>query len=332
MAPTETLGSFIRSAGLGSAGENLARALDQLAGKEIGSGGSVFFRNLKDARAMIEPWVPIHMLPIGYEAGAPIGLHIRPAGVQAGRFGVLLGVGGTALAEVATSLDAYVFRAAAHVEAEVNDGDADDEDLQAAVTTTSAAYGPDFYKPGWMKGFGVDDLEDIMVERFGGSPYDFSILSNPEPAPDGKLAILRKGLSSDPGSLHLHAQCARLLADKKDWDAAAREAIDSLGCYFHTAAVTDTADHLAFCRGLIKKVAAAQSGKLQDSLPPETPQERLQQVGTLIDERRLADAEKALADLCYDLADYVSTVEVFDNVYRKLEWSWGRALCGLRSS
>lgn len=330
MAAKSTVGDFVRDARLGQAGDRLAAQLDRLAGKEIGSGGVAFLRHVDDMQRVIEPWVPIHLLPIAYESGAPVGLHVRPADVDAGRISVLLGIGSTALSAIAMSLEAFVFRAVARVEAEVNDGDAETDELDAAIKVAASVYGREFYAPGWKEGFGVDDLEDVMVERFGGSPHDFSVLAGPVPAVDEKLEILRRGLMTDPAWLDLHAQCAKLLADRKDWNSAADEAAASLACYYHTAAVTDTGQHVTFCRDLVGKSSGPHRERLQAALPPEAPQERLERVSALVDERKLVEAEKALADLCYDLSDYISTLEAFERLYAKLEWAWGTALCGLR--
>jgi hypothetical protein len=304
--------------------------LKELAGATLGD--ARFYGTVEEASRAIEPWMPIHILPIGVFSTMHVGLHLRPPDIAARRLAVLCVFSAPEMIEVASTIDDYAFWVVAQMEAGAIDeeGQLDDE-LKETVAKARKLFGRSFYKPGERDTFDTLDVEHFMVAERGGSLRALDVHAQHAESLRDRLKFVEQALDIDPGSLHFHAWRTEVLDQLRRGRAAAEAAAASLRCYHHTAFRTDLGEQWEAARRLLGKTPAAFDDDSKEALRiVDDSQARMDRVEALVDAGRLDQAELTLANLCYDGRDYVTFLQLFKALYEKLGWGWAAALSGLR--
>jgi hypothetical protein len=299
-------------------------ALEKLAGKRIG--GSVgFLPDLEGARRAFEPWMPVHFLPIGDFSGSFLGAWLRPKDVLAGR---LVTARATREEMIGTgSLGHLVYAQLLSLEASYPDPSS--KYLRGPSEVAKAAFGDGFYRPG-----AHGALDDGVVERLatsvkGGSADAWRLLVRPSVDPTREN--LRKALGTDPDCLYFRAMAAREAASAGRSEEAAKEAAAALRCRFESAYSEGLDEFLDFARGLAKDRPAAFTA---DDCALALAMGDVKKHGALTkevgDRGNLSALEKTVSDSNWLARDIRGSIDVLHELYRRLGWRWGVALCDLR--
>lgn len=296
-------------------------ALERLAGKRIG-GAVGFLPGLDDARRAIKPWMPVHFLPIGDFSGSFLGAWLRPKDVSAGR---LVTASATPEELIGTgSLEHLVYTQILSLEAMYPDPSS--KFFKGAYDVARAAFGDGFYRPGTH-----GDLDDGVVEKLARTVKGGSAEAWRAVRIDPTEERLQKAIAADPDCLHFHATAALEAAKAKRPAEAAREAAVGLECYFESAYSTDLDDFLGFARGLAKKQPAPFAS---DACALALATGDLKKHGELMravgDRGNLAAVEKTVCDMNWLARDVRGSIDVLREIYGRLGWDWGVALCKLR--
>jgi hypothetical protein len=299
-------------------------ALERLAGRRIG-GAVGFLPDLEAALGAIEPWMPIHFLPIGDVAGYVLGAWLRPKGVEAGRFvtaraseGEIVGTG---------TLEHLVYVKLLRLEASYPDPSS--EFFKGPLEVALSAFGSAFYRPG-----SHGKLDDGVVERLdaaekGGCAEAWGLLASP--SVDQTRVSLRQAIRTDPDCLCFHAMAAREAAAKKNHAEASQEGAAALACYFESAWDENLDDFLDLVRQLAKKQPDAfQSDESRLALAMGDPSRHAALTREIGERGNLAAVEKTVCDTGWLAGDCSRSLDVLHALYRRMGWSWGVALCDLR--
>ena len=314
--------------------EGVLAALGRLQGRQIGS--LRFWGQAREVAESLEPWMPIHILPLGTAGGyRRFGLLLDEKSVAGGDPPVV-GVWKNRpyppnVIGKANGLADYVLRELFDLEIEGA------PELAAGVALASEAFGADLHQPGRLE-LRPGDEPSAVLHRLGRAPVDYYEDAMRWP-PDGadEVALLAEGLTRHPDCLHLHALATRLLEERGDPAGAARHAVASLGCYHHTSLheTIDLDEHYERCASLARR--------LPDAFPPDAleivelrssdDRARMQHTMGLFTRGEIRAAEKTLADMCWDFQDYSNEliVKVLARHYEVLGWRWAQALCDLRA-
>lgn len=322
----ESIGAFLSERmRLRTDPQNLER-LDRLARKELGN--ATFF-TLDEARAEIETWMPLYFLPIGTESGFYLGLHLRPSDVKEGRMAIAHIDTDGAMIEVAKSLEEYAFRAVAALEGAVNEMGHLDE-FDESVALANEVFGSNFYEPGRHGDFGQGDLEKLMIEVHGGTPYAYNLMAFLADEPAERLRWLQQGIELGAESLHLYASAAEAHEELGDTVKEAAAVVRSLACYHHTAYLTDLDELRDMGRRLLGDLPDVFSDEARRDLTLVSDREWMELVMSLYQTGDVEEATKLLCDMSHEFRDYDSVLEIFRKHYEKLGWDWALALCDLR--
>jgi hypothetical protein len=303
-------------------------ALRRLAGATLAT--TRFHADLEACRASLEPWMPLHLLPIGESDGFHVGLHLRPADVAGHRLAIARMSPEVGIIEQARSVRQLAFLAVAGREA----ADADEPGsryLARALGEAGRLLGADFYPAGGHGFRTLDDVEAYLIGAGEGTPLAFDKAILFADAPAEKLALAQAALRVDPGCMRIRAVAARVQHGAGQQAAAAASAAAALRCYRHTASTTTLPEFYALAREL----AAASPGAftaddLQALGVAGDDRAQLERVLALFEAGRVEESEKALSDMAYELRDYATPLPLFRRHYQRLGWRWAQALCDLR--
>lgn len=320
-----TIGDFLRGS-LGYADGPALRALDKLAGRKFGL--ATFLADMEEARAALEPWMPIHYLPLGRWTD-DMGLHLRPQDVQQGRLAVVWADADHTFVEIATSIEQL-----AHLLLLAEEGQANDLDfrppLEAALAEAARVFGTGFHRVGAYGSFRADAQWRMLIDHFGGSPYAFDLQAVMEDDPERMLEWYRRGIQSEPGCLLMHAGAAKASMALDRAQEAADHVARALACFHHTAYSTDLTEHFELGRSLLGRFRQSFPEDARWMLENEDPRKWVRRSGELFQGGQAQRAEKLLSDTCYGTGDYDAAIPAFRKQYQALGWKWALALCDLR--
>lgn len=325
-----SIGEFLHNRiGLQAQSHDL-QALDRLGGKRVAN--ATFYADLDECMTNIELWMPIYFLPIGVESGLPIGIHLRPSDVAAGRLAIILAVEEDAMIEVAGSLRHYVYRCLAQKEGFVNEEGTLVPSFEQGVSLANRLFGKDFYQSGSHGNFTVDEADELASKQFGGTPEVYHEVARTEDDALKKLAILEQGLAVEPECMKLYINAAKLHYELDNKRRAAETLVRSLKCFHHTCYGTDLDEYYEMGRSLLHAMPDAFSEEARRELITVEEKDRLNLVMDLYQDEQVVEATKMLCDLCHSLGDYNAPLEILRKHYSKLGWDWALALCELRSA
>jgi len=325
-----SIGEFLHNRiGLQAQSHDL-QALDRLGDKQVGN--ARFYADLDECMTNIEVWMPIYFLPIGVEAGLPIGIHLRPSDVAAGRLAIILAVQEDSMIEVAGSLRHYVYRCLAQIEGFVNREGRPLPSLEQGVSLANRLFGKDFYQVGSHGNFTVDEADELASKQFGGTPEIYFEAARTEDDALKKIVILEQGSAVEPECMEFYTNAAELHYKLDNKRRAAKTLVRSLKCLHHTCYSTDLDEYYQMGRSLLDAMPDAFSEEARRDLTTIGEKDRLSLVMALYQDEQVVEATKKLCDLCHSFRDYNSPLEILRKHYSKLGWDWALALCEFRSA
>lgn len=307
-------------------GQELA-VLDKLADKEITQ--VAFYKDAKwtSNGQAASYFLARYFLPVADLNELVVGIHVLPARVASGRFMVAqLDPESGRLIDFAGSIQSYIYRNLLEFEA-------DDEDIDQDLGIVRTVFGGDFYKPGQHGKFSANDLERVMIDKFGGAPIDYEGLSyfaQARQSVDEQLDWLRHGSEAFPESMYLHGKLTQLCLQQGDYEAAAQGFVRSLMCFHHTVYKLDVKNHYALGRELLAKVPSVFSDTDRNDLTLDG-KARLEWIVSLFEAGQIETSVKLLCDFRHDSQTDVHPVlfEFLRLHYEKLGWKWALAWCDL---
>lgn len=321
-----SLTDFLGSAVFASAPAALAD-LARLEGRQIDE--LRLFATIEECAGQLYEHVPLYVLPVGEAAGFPVGLHLRPEDVAAGRLAFVSIQGPGQLIEIASSPRHLAALSLLRVEGFSQETGETDE-LDDAVAAAAAAFGEDFFAPGRNGRFRSDEAESVAVRRFGPTPSSCTEALLFADDRQERRRIMHEGRAAEPRCMELHMRAA-LDADLGDAERAAAAAL-ALSCHHHTAFETRLPRFYAAGRALLERVPEAFSETARRDLATADDQERMRWAADEGQRGDLALAVKLLADMCHQRNDYQSALPSIREHFEGLGWHWALALCELRAA
>lgn len=308
-----------------AASDSLAK-LDQLAGKQIAR--TAFHADLEEARAAIQPWMPVYFLPAA-AASVTVGVHLRPGDVKAHRLAFVAADDPGEFIEVAQSLEQAVYLALLGDEGFGN-GSRMLASLPASVETANRVFGADFYRPGRNGNFQSGDEPIVMNHVFGGTTS--SLLNQAEMAdePAEALKLWERAIALENGCLAVFAGAARVLLEQGQRRKAAEYAGRSMDCYHHTAFEVDLDEYFELVRPLQQEFPDLFGEDATWQLQERDPRQWARRAGELSKSGQFERSDKLLNDICQGTGDYNAVLDAFRKNYTALGWDWALALCDLR--
>lgn len=132
------------------------------------------------------------------EAGSIIGIHLRPNDVQTGRIAIVRIDDGREIIEVTASLKQYVFRCVATLEGFVNE-EGPLKEFDESLKQVNDIFGKDFYRVGSHGNFTEGEVDNLMLQFFGGSPYAFAMQAFFQDNPNEQVKVLNRPSVVNPG-------------------------------------------------------------------------------------------------------------------------------------
>jgi hypothetical protein len=287
------------------------------------------FNDIEDCKAVLRSSTPVYVLPVGGAAGFPIGLHLRPKDIAERRLAFVSIQDETTLIEFAGSPRHLVTLSLLRMEGVAMETD-DTEALDEAVRKCNEIFGPNFFVPGTHGTFAREDAEEIAADEFGPAPaYCFEAAVFAEDRQE-RRRFLREGIEMEPGCMALHTKLAIDYAKTGDEQPAAIETAAALGCYHHTAYITNLDKLYAQGRALLDQYPDVFSEFDKKDLLMTDERDRLRWVIELYEAGEVELGTKLLCDMCHTLTDYDSVLPIFRRHFEKLDWQWALELCNLR--
>lgn len=327
MAKKRSLTEFFKGRVTPAIAEKL-RIIDQLAGKSIGH--SRFYSDLDEVSEKCESWLPVFLLPFGRETFRAC-LHFRPSDVSSGRLAVMRADDEGEMIEIANSLEQFVYRALLEEEAWGNEEGKMMKSFPDSVASANALFGADFYKQGRHGNFKGDDVEQLIIDHFGGTAHAFYVGAVFLDTPREKLTYYEKGLAIEPACMALYVGAVKALVALNDRRSAAERFARSLDCYHYTAYDADLNEYFELGRSLLKEFPDLFYDDRKWILNETDPHNWARRAGELFNQGEVERADKILNDTCYGIRDYSGSIGAFRKHYEKLGWDWALALCDLRT-